>query len=423
MLLGKQRIALWRPAIYAGTILFFLSSFAALHPAFALVSVPPLAGLVSSGARQAVLSTAESYLGTRYRYGGSSKSGIDCSGLVYVSFLKATGVRIPRSVDALSKWVLIIPKNELEPGDLVFFSLEAKTHSSSKNPSTNVSVSISTSVPPKTSVPPVSPGRCLDLMSLSLTTASIPSSPSSILPQTSVPPKTSVPPNLSDSSILAFSLSKADHVGIYLGDDIFIHAASTGAKTGVIRSSLRERSWQQRFLFAGRALPASGFSGFALDWGSGISFAQLDMLLQGDLLAFVRGISGWTEVSLPVANNLSAGLRAGVQWDRVLGVVRVPIELDLGRISGVSVFAGPAITFGLPTLNGRLYTQGDFFLATGGLRWSSFFYSRGAHRLGSYIELRYDYYVPKPEQVESIRSDLQSCLNISIGFRLRNVFY
>ncbi|HPD69803.1 MAG TPA: NlpC/P60 family protein, partial [Rectinema sp.] len=235
--------------------------------------------------------------------------------------------------------------------------------------------------------------------------------------------KTSVPPNLSDSSILAFSLSKADHVGIYLGDDIFIHAASTGAKTGVIRSSLKERSWQQRFLFAGRALPASGFSGFALDWGSGISFAQLDMLLQGDLLAFVRGISGWTEVSLPVANNLSAGLRAGVQWDRVLGVVRVPIEIDLGRISGVSVFAGPAITFGLPTLNGRLYTQGDFFLATGGLRWSSFFYSRGAHRLGSYIELRYDYYVPKPEQVESIRSDLQSCLNISIGFRLRNVFY
>jgi len=149
VLLGKQRIALWRPAIYAGTILFFLSSFAALHPAFALVSVPPLAGLVSSGARQAVLSTAESYLGTQYRYGGSSKSGIDCSGLVYVSFLKATGVRIPRSVDALSKWVLIIPKNELEPGDLVFFSLEAKTHLSSKNPSTNVSVSISTSVPPK----------------------------------------------------------------------------------------------------------------------------------------------------------------------------------------------------------------------------------------------------------------------------------
>lgn len=417
MLLGKQRIALWRPAIYAGTILFFLSSFAALHPAFALVSVPPLAGLVSSGARQAVLSTAESYLGTRYRYGGSSKSGIDCSGLVYVSFLKATGVRIPRSVDALSKWVLIIPKNELEPGDLVFFSLEAKTHSSSKNPSTNVSVSISTSVPP------VSPGRCLDLMSWSLTTASIPSSPSSILPQTSVPPKTSVPPNLSDLSILAFSLSKADHVGIYLGDDIFIHAASTGAKTGVIRSSLKERSWQQRFLFAGRALPASGFSGFALDWGSGISFAQLDTLLEGDLLAFVRGISGWTEVSLPVANNLSAGLRAGVQWDRVIGVVRVPIELDLGRISGVSVFAGPAITFGLPTLNGRLYTQGDFFLATGGLRWSSFFYSRGAHRLGSYIELRYDYYVPKQGQVESIRSDLQSCLSISIGLRLRNVFY
>jgi len=120
---------------------------------------------------------------------------------------------------------------------------------------------------------------------------------------------------------------------------------------------LKERSWQQRFLFAGRALPASGFSGFALDWGSGISFAQLDMLLQGDLLAFVRGISGWTEVSLPVANNLSAGLRAGVQWDRVLGVVRVPIELDLGRFLGSRCLPVQQLHFGLPTLNGRLYTR------------------------------------------------------------------
>ncbi len=373
VLFRRLQTALLQAAIRGVLILFFLSSVPALQSAFALVSVPPLAGLVRSSARQAVLRTAESYLGTQYRYGGSSKSGIDCSGLVYVSYLKATGIKIPRSVDALAKWVLIIPKNELEPGDLVFFSLEAKANSFSKSRSANDS--------------------------------------------------TSVPSGLGPSKPAAFSLSKADHVGIYLGDDIFIHATSIGAKTGVIHSSLREKSWEQRFLFAGRALPVSGFSGFASDWGGAISFAQLDMLLQGDLLAFVRGISGWTEVSLPIAKNFGAGLRAGVQWDRTLDVVRVPVELDLGQISGISLFAGPAFTFGSPTLDGRLYVPGDFFLATGGLRWSSFFYSTGAHRLGSYIELRYDYYVPKPEQVESIRSDLQSCLNISIGFRLRNVFY
>ncbi len=385
-LFRKRQATLLQAAIRWAAILFFLSSVPALQSAFAYVSVPPLAGLVSSGARQAVLRTAESYLGTQYRYGGSSKSGIDCSGLVYISYLKATGVKIPRSVDALVKWVLIIPKNELEPGDLVFFSLEAKTNSFSKSSSANVSTSVPSGF--STSVP-----SGLGYFNIGL------------------------------SSLAASTLSQADHVGIYLGDDIFIHATSTGAKTGVIHSSLREKNWQQRFLFAGRALPASGFSGFASDWGGAISFAQLDTLLQGDLLAFVRGVSGWTEISLPIAKNFNAGLRAGAQWDRTLSVVRVPIELDLGQISGISVFAGPAFTFGSPALDDRLYAPGDFFLATGGLRWSSFFYSTGAHRLGSYIELRYDYYVPKQGQVESIRSDLQSCLSISIGLRLRNVHY
>ncbi|HOW12275.1 MAG TPA: NlpC/P60 family protein, partial [Rectinema sp.] len=141
-LFRKRQAALLQAAIHWAAILFFLSSVPALQSAFAYVSVPPLAGLVSSGARQAVLRTAESYLGTQYRYGGSSKSGIDCSGLVYISYLKATGVKIPRSVDALVKWVLIIPKNELEPGDLVFFSLEAKANSFSKSSSANVSTSV-----------------------------------------------------------------------------------------------------------------------------------------------------------------------------------------------------------------------------------------------------------------------------------------
>ncbi|MEN6492629.1 MAG: NlpC/P60 family protein, partial [Rectinema sp.] len=111
---------------------FFLLFLAlAFQPAFGVVSAPPLLGLASSSARQSVLNAAESYLGVPYRFGGSTKSGIDCSGLVYVSYLQATGIKIPRTVDTLARWSLVIPVGELEPGDLVFFDLQAKGGASS----------------------------------------------------------------------------------------------------------------------------------------------------------------------------------------------------------------------------------------------------------------------------------------------------
>jgi len=340
-------------------LLFFL--ILPQRPAFGLVSAPPLLGLVPSSARQSVLSTAESYVGTPYRYGGTTKSGMDCSGLVYISYLKATGIKIPRTVDALATWVFVIPVHELEPGDLVFFDLDAKANSPSAQAQTAISQ-------------------------------------------------------------MAISLSKADHVGIYLGDQLFIHAASTGPKTGVIQSSLSEPAWKRRLLFAGRALPASAFSGFAIDFGGSVSLAQIEGL-QGGLLAPVRGLSGWAEVSIPIAKNFSAGLRAGADWDLILDVVRVPVELSIGQISGFSVFAGPALTFGTPELNDRLYAPGDFFIATGGLRWSPLLISSGAQRFGVYFELKYDYYVPEPGQPDALETDLRSSLNFSIGIRLRTVNY
>ena len=43
-----------------------------------------------------IISTALSYSGTRYKYGGTTKKGMDCSGLVYVS-LKENDILFPRT--------------------------------------------------------------------------------------------------------------------------------------------------------------------------------------------------------------------------------------------------------------------------------------------------------------------------------------
>jgi len=70
---------------------------------------------------QTAISTARSYTGTPYRYGGTSKRGMDCSGLLCVSY-KSADLSLPRTSSEQSKFGKSVKANELKPGDLVFFS-------------------------------------------------------------------------------------------------------------------------------------------------------------------------------------------------------------------------------------------------------------------------------------------------------------
>ncbi len=75
---------------------------------------------VGGSAALKALAFAKSEIGTPYRYGAAGPSAYDCSGLVMAAFKKA-GVSLPRTSAAQSKVGTPVSRDELKPGDLVFF--------------------------------------------------------------------------------------------------------------------------------------------------------------------------------------------------------------------------------------------------------------------------------------------------------------
>ena len=138
------------------------------HAEEPIVVPPPLqVSLVdrATATAQDAIDQAMDLLGIRYRRGGSSpEAGFDCSGFVSHVFREGLGLMLPRSSKEMSKSGEAISRDELRPGDLVFFN--TMRH--------------------------------------------------------------------------AFS-----HVGIYLGDNQFVHAPRTGGRVRI--EDLRENYWIKRF--------------------------------------------------------------------------------------------------------------------------------------------------------------------------------
>jgi cell wall-associated NlpC family hydrolase len=75
------------------------------------------------GQAQEVALRALSFIGVRYKWGGSSPdSGFDCSGLIRYVFGQVTGKSLPGNAKEISQVGESIDRAELRPGDLVFFN-------------------------------------------------------------------------------------------------------------------------------------------------------------------------------------------------------------------------------------------------------------------------------------------------------------
>ena len=106
-------------------LLLFISSckskkaYSTKEPATNLIAVN--ANTKPSEEVENIVKYAKSFDGTRYKYGGTTKRGMDCSGLIYTSF-SAYNISLPRSTEGLQTTGDWIDLKEIIVGDLIFFA-------------------------------------------------------------------------------------------------------------------------------------------------------------------------------------------------------------------------------------------------------------------------------------------------------------
>lgn len=82
---------------------------------------PPAASANNYRENSALISSAMGLLGIAYRFGGTTPSGFDCSGLMQYIFRKALAINLPRTTLQQATAGVYVSRNNLQVGDMIFF--------------------------------------------------------------------------------------------------------------------------------------------------------------------------------------------------------------------------------------------------------------------------------------------------------------
>jgi len=106
-------------------LLLLLTALVAISPSQAEETLSE-----SVTAKAQPLLKALSMIGTPYKFGGNNpKKGVDCSSFVKHVYKESADISLPRSARDMSREGQAVAKNELEPGDLVFFNTRKRPNS------------------------------------------------------------------------------------------------------------------------------------------------------------------------------------------------------------------------------------------------------------------------------------------------------
>ena len=321
-------------------------------------------------ARRRLLAAAGRYEHTPYRYGGIDKNGLDCSGLVYVSFRDALGINVPRDSGGLYAWTEKIPIENAQGGDLVFFITAGGSkishvgiyagngrfiHSASEGPVTGVMYS------------------GLDEKYWSRTFAGA-----------------------------GRALPSGDTGGA--GKGAAAAGPSRPEKEKPAAKEAKEPKSRGNILMGVAAAPTWGMSKY-------------------DGKNIFRGAAGQFRLGeevKPFGKPMIFGMELRPEWDGTLGVFRLPVTLSWGMDDKLRIFAGPAVSLGDASLEvsgkNRRYTGGTSWFGAAGITASPFILQAAGAEWSIYGELAWQSYLIVNDKF-NFGADLTAALRFSTGLR------
>ncbi len=253
------------------------------------------------------------------------------------------------------------------------------------------------------------------------------------------------------------------HIGIYIGKNQFIHAASDGSNTGVIVSSLKEKYYANSFAAIGRVIPsgraskevedsaddeivseedipdsgsssegddslaflsdAGGSKGSGGKWYSniifdGTLFCDWNFFLPSRLMLNWRGLSLETNARY-AAWKFQPGIGTIFRYNHVSEIFQMPIVLSMNFGDYVKIYAGPVINFGKPKFpESDQKIRGSFFPGILGVSFQTPKIKVGKVGLSFAQDISYTVYNDSDGGAMSFKDSMGSGLVFSTGVRV-----
>jgi len=351
-------------AVFAGSLAAApLDSDFALAPKASASQVEKDAAYQEARAR--LLAAAGKYERTPYRYGGRDRKGLDCSGLVSLSFFEALGISVPRSAESLYSWVEKISIDNAQPGDLVFFRT-TKTNKISH-------VGIFTG-----------DGRFIH--------------------------------SASEGPVTGVIYSRLDErywSRTYAGAGRAFPAAGTYDSANIENALTKRQKESGKEKSAARRQKDNGLL-------VGFAAAPTWDFSDGNVLRGAAGQIRFGAVVRPLGVQMILGAEIKPEWDNTLGVFRLPFTLSWGLSDRLRIFAGPVLSFGGAALDvsgeSRPYSSDINWLGVAGLTLSPFAVKIARTDLAPYAEIAWQsYFTDSPDR--NIAADLAAGFRFSTGLR------
>lgn len=375
--------------------------------------------------RAALVDNAKKYAGAAYEYGAIGPNSFDCSGFIYTTASESTGIQLPRTVKALYSFVQVIPQNQLEKGDIVFFRTTGDgtishaglyigknqfMHAVSDGPNTGVIISSLKESTWKNAY--AGSGRFLPSAQFS---DPVDEEDADIAVAAAGTDATSL--TLAANSQKTDSVSNSSDSG---KSTVTTSSKTTASKTASAKNSSKsaagKTSASTKKSTSNSRKKTGSASKIVLDASTGVDWAlftskRFNLNFRGIPLTANLSRKDWP---------LQPGIYSGFKFNSGCGVIQVPVALSITPSEYFRCYAGPVLTLGSAELPGDddVEIEASIFPGIIGFTWNTPSLTKGDVKVSLYQDISYSVFNKEDGSALSPKNSLAAGLVFSTGIRV-----